>query len=81
MKKLCLGIVANMFRNFKGHSLEVYFKQVLWKSWNMKGSPYIISKNVSQRLFLVNPQKVALESKYVLQNRWKSQRLYDKSSF
>ena len=60
-KIMLIDFAANMLQNFKGHSLDVHFKQVFWKSRKMKWSPYIISKNVSQRLLLVDAQKVALE--------------------
>ena len=41
-KKFTWDVVANMFQNFKEHSLGV--KQVFWKSWNMKWSPYVYLK-------------------------------------
>ena len=43
-KIMLIDFAANMLQNFKGHSLDMHFKQVFWKSRKMKWSPYIISK-------------------------------------
>ena len=49
--------VADIVRNFMGHSLEVYFKQVSWKSWNMKWSPCMYLKGRLSRAAFGKPTK------------------------
>ena len=68
MEKLHLGVVAIMFKNFKEHSLEMYFKQIFWEYRNMKWSPYMYLEEHVETAVLDRPTKVPLEIDYVLRD-------------
>ena len=58
-----------MSNNFNDHLLEVHFKQVFWKSRNMKWSPYMYLKKYLALAAFSNPTKSSPEITLCLQLR------------